>query len=123
MTDEPLSFSNALQFLIGEYLSSVEFVMDYVQLRFSGPCLTVYAIVQRVTKDGLTKTWGEPGYRDALCSIITHTLKQAHVETGQQLSLIFDDGSVWSVSLRDEDYRGPEAIYYNDQQRGLCYVI
>lgn len=97
--------------------------MDYVQLRFSGPCLTVYTIVQKVGKDGLTKTWGEPGFRDALCNIIAHNLKQAHVVSGEHLSLTFDDGSTWSVSLSDEDYRGPEAIQYMDQQRELWYVF
>ena len=121
--DEPLSFNNALQFLVGEQLSSVEFVADYVQLRFNGPCLTVYTIAQKVAKDELAKTWGEPGYCDALCSLIMCTLKQAHVVSNEYLSLTFDDGSVWSVSLRDEDYRGPEAIYYTDNQRELIYVV
>ena len=121
--DEPLSFNNALQFLIDEQLSSVTFVMDYVQLRFNGPCLTVYTIIQKIAKDELAKAWGEPGFRDALCNLIMRTLKQAHVESNEYLSLTFDDGSVWSVSLRDEDYCGPEAIYYTDEQRELIYVV
>ena len=123
MADEPLSFSNALQFLIGEYLSSVTFVMDYVQLSFSGPSLTVYTTVQKVIKGGFVQSWGEPGFRDALCNIIAHNLEQANVVSGELLSLTFDDGSIWSVSLRDEDYRGPEAIQYRDEQRELWYVF
>jgi len=44
------SLVDALQVLIGEQLSSVEFVLDYVQLRFNGPCFTVYTNIQRHEK-------------------------------------------------------------------------
>jgi hypothetical protein len=32
--------NQALNILIGEELSSIEFVRDYIQFRFDGPCLT-----------------------------------------------------------------------------------
>src|SRR5690242_9135647 len=50
----------------GSQLSSVEFVQDYVQLRFDGPCLT--AITWPVVTVGQQRFRLEtPGYRDALC--------------------------------------------------------
>jgi len=49
------SLVDALQVLIGEQLNSVEFVLDYVQLRFNGPCLSVYTNVQKVTRNGTMK--------------------------------------------------------------------
>jgi hypothetical protein len=121
--EEPLSFYNALQFLIGEQLSSVEFVQDYVQLRFNGPCLTVYCSLHQITKDDLTKTWGEAGYCDELCRLTALSIEQVRIEPSECLAITFDDGSIWSMSLRDEHYRGPEALCYTDSLRGLWYAL
>ena len=118
-----MSFANALHFLEGEQLSSVEFVQDYVQLRFDGPRLTVYTSVHKVTRNEKSVAWGDAGYRDALCSLIGHKVKKALVIDSESLSFTFDDGSVWSMSLRDEDYRGPEALMYNDDLREIWYVV
>jgi hypothetical protein len=97
-TNESVTLTEALQMLEGEQLSSVEFVQDYVQLRLDGPCLTVYTISQTVTRKTSTVTSGEPGYRDALCHLITHKVVQTLVVESECLSLTFDDGSVWSMS-------------------------
>jgi len=61
--------SSLLQRLIGRQLSSVEFVQDYVQLRFDGPCLTAYVMPSVVTR-GSSRSFGDSGYRDALCENI-----------------------------------------------------
>jgi hypothetical protein len=121
--DQPLSLANALHFLEDEQLSSVEFVQDYVQLRFNGPCLTVYTNAHKVTKDGSSIAWGDTGYRDALCGLITHTVKKVLLKDSESLSITLDDSSVWFISLRDEDYRGPEALMYSDDFRELWFVV
>ena len=109
-----MSFAEALQKLEGEQLSSVEFVRDYVQLRFDGPCLNVYN-PHRIRSGETTIAWREPGYCDALCNLITHIVQKTSV-THEGLSLAFDNGAVWTMSLRDEDNRGPEAYYFVDQE-------
>jgi hypothetical protein len=121
--NESRTLAEAVQLLEGEQLSSVEFVQDYVQLRFDGPCLTVYTIAQTVTRNNSFIAWGEPGYRDALCNPIAHKVKQTLVVDSERLSLTFDDDSVWSVSLLEGDYRGPEALMYRDNLKQLCVVV
>ena len=117
------ALSETLRVLQDEQLSSVEFVQDYVQLRFNGPCLTVYTDVQTVTENGSSRAWDEPGYRDALCNLIAHRVKQVLLVDSESLSLTFDNGVTWAVSLRDEHYRGPEAFMYRDDLRKLCFVV
>src|SRR6266700_3814789 len=107
------TLAEALQALEGEQLSSVEFVQDYVQLRFDGPRLNVYT-PHRITSGESTISWGEPGYCDALCKLIGRIVRKAQISEGENLSFSFDGPFVWSMSLRDSDYHGPEALYYVD---------
>jgi hypothetical protein len=58
----------SLQMLIGEQLSAVTFVQDYLQLQFDGPRLTVFSHPVVMLGDK-TFHWGKPGFRDALCTI------------------------------------------------------
>ncbi|HET9790108.1 MAG TPA: hypothetical protein VFR08_02285 [Candidatus Angelobacter sp.] len=113
-----MELSEALKALNGEQLSSVEFVTYYVQLRFNGPCLTVYCQAQLVLHNGQSFAWGQPGFRDALCSLIMRLVHKTEV-SAEMLSIIFDNGGVWSVSLRDEDQTGLETLMFNDEQRNL----
>lgn len=69
------------------------------------------------------KVWGEPSFRDTLCDLISHTVTQASVVEDDALSLEFDNGSVWTASLRDEDQRGPEALMFQDEQRSVWFVL
>ncbi|HWG04293.1 MAG TPA: hypothetical protein VG271_04700, partial [Beijerinckiaceae bacterium] len=96
--------------LIGEYLSGVYFVMDYVQLDFSGQTLTVYNPLT-VTADRALWSRADSGWREALCARIGR-----HVVTGtcsdNEINIEFEDGAAFSVSLRDEAYIGPEAFNF-----------
>jgi len=112
--DEPKTFNEALKQLIGEQLSSVEFVQDYMQLRFDGPCLTVYGEVHQIISSQSSVSWGQPGYRDTLCSLVAHQIRKAELLSDEKISLTFDNEFVWSMSLREEDRRGPEGLMYVD---------
>jgi hypothetical protein len=111
--DEPKTLDEALKRLIGEQLSSVEFVQDYLQLRFDGPFLTVYGFVHHVIRNQCSVSWGQPGYRDTLGSLISHQIKQTEL-SGEKIFLTFDNESIWSMSLREQDRNGPEALMYVD---------
>jgi hypothetical protein len=111
--NEPKTFDEALKQLIGEQLSSVEFVQDYLQLRFNGPCLTVYGDIHHVFGKQSSISWGQPGYRDTLCGLMAHEVRKAEC-TNETIAVIFDNEFVWSMSLREEDHRGPEALMYVD---------
>jgi len=74
----------------GEDLKSVEFVEDYLQLRF-----------------------GEPEYRNALCAQIGETVEKAILEEGDALTVEFANGIVFALSLRAEDVDSPESGSYS----------
>lgn len=90
-------------------LSSVEFVQDYLQLHFDGPLLTLYAWPHVADVDGISVAFGEPGYRDALCSVIGETVSDPELDEGRSLTLEFENGTVIALSLREEDLDVAEA--------------
>jgi hypothetical protein len=99
--------------IIGEQLSSVEFVQDYVQLRFDGPTLTafVWPVLRFRTK---AVHFGESSYRDELCGRIGHKVRAAELRQGEAVIVEFEDGAIISVSLRAEDSVGPEAGHFTN---------
>lgn len=96
---------------IGQPLSSVEFVQDYVQLRFDGPTLTAFTW-PILHVEGTMIRFNEPGYRDRLCERIGHRVLAAAFREAEALSVKFDDEVEMSISLRPEDRQGPEAGYF-----------
>ena len=102
--------------LIGEQLSAVTFVQDYLQLHFDGPCLTGYLFpVVRVAGDGFQL--GESGYRDALCRLIGEAIENVVMQPDQEFCLVFVTGSSITFSLKEEDRNGPEAIMIQDANK------
>lgn len=102
-----------LSSLINEELSAVEFVERYLQLRFAdASLLTLYAWPHVADGSGVTVAFGEPGYRDALCSVIGESVRAADVEEGSALTIEFDNDTVFALSLREEDLDTPEAGTY-----------
>jgi hypothetical protein len=100
-----------LEAIVGEQLSSVEFVQDYVQLHFDGPTITlfVWPIIKLHDK---TVNFGQLGYRDELCGRIGHKVLVASLRDGDALILTFDDSTSLHTSLRPEDNTGPEVGYF-----------
>jgi hypothetical protein len=103
--------SNAV---IGATLVAVTFVWDYIQLQFEaaqltdGARLTAHTLPQVELADRCWRS-GDDGWRDSLCARIGVAVTSVSW-AGQQLRFGFADGAVISVSLKDEDYRGPEAF-------------
>jgi len=90
-----------------EPLSSVIFVMDYIQLDFNGLRLTLY-VWPKVTVTGTPPlSEGGPGYRDALCEFITHEVTEVRESSTDGLVLIFDMGTI-QVNPSAADLVGPE---------------
>ena len=104
----------------GAVLSSVEFVHDYIQLRFDGPCLTVNAPFNIVV-GGQRFQKGSPGYRDAVCERIGRTVKWAAVVLEQYVHIDFDDKSRLSISLSPGDHVGPEAAVLTDNDKVVVW--
>jgi hypothetical protein len=99
--------------VIGDELKAVEFVEDFLQLRFDGPLLTLYAWPHVLLAD-FSVAYGEPEYRNALCAQIGEKVVQASLEEGDALTIEFESGTVFGLSLREEDLDGPEAGSYSE---------
>jgi hypothetical protein len=105
------TLTDALGELVRHALSSVTFVADYVQLGFDGPGMNAYT-TPIVTCGSESLSLGQPGYRDSLCGQIGCIVERSEVDD-QRVSIVFENGAVISISLRDDDYRGPEALEFS----------
>jgi hypothetical protein len=85
--------------VVGEYLSDVTFVMDYLQLRFCGPSFNLYSWPVVVLNDRRLEI-GQLGYRDALCALIGKTVQLIDVYLDTGLTFKFQTGEIVTVSLR-----------------------
>jgi len=100
-----------LDAIIGEQLSSVEFVQDYVQLHFDGPYLIAFTWPVVEVQDKIFSS-GAPQYRDALCERIARKVLTATLVEDDSVKIGFDDGAIIRISLRHEDRTGPDAVLY-----------
>ena len=108
--------------LEGEELSAVEFVADYLRLRFgeagaTGPMLTLYAWPSVLLAD-FSVSFGEPEYRNALCAQIGEIVAKASLIELDALTVEFESGTVLALSLREEDMDGPDAGSYSADGSG-----
>jgi len=101
-----------LDIIIGEELTAVEFVQDYLQLRFGDPLLALFAWPHIADADFVSIAHGEPGYRDALCSVIGEDVSATTFNEGSELTIEFENGTVIALSLREEDLATPEAGHF-----------
>lgn len=76
--------------LVGREMSSVEFVRDYLQLRFDGPTINVYTPVTVVAGEECATTW-DTCVRNLLCAQISKPVASVSVEPGEALTLAFVD--------------------------------
>jgi hypothetical protein len=107
----PVTLCDAINELVRGSLSSIEFVQDYVQLRFDGPLLTAYTLPTVVWGSGRIEP-GEDGYRDALCWQIGCRVERTECDD-RRIMIAFESGAEVSVSLLDNDYRGAEALQFS----------
>ena len=97
----------------GEELKAVEFVEDYLQLRFGEPLLKLYDWPHVLLTD-FSVGYGEPEYRNALCAQIGETVAKAMLEEDDALTIEFGNGVVLGLSLREEDRDTPESGIYSE---------
>lgn len=107
------SLNTALSEMKGLTLGSVEFVMDYLQLRFEGWLFNAYTQPVIITETARL-SWGEPGYRDRLCEQIGMVVTDCW-SNDTEIAFKFESGIVISVSLKEEDYVGVEAYELNGE--------
>jgi hypothetical protein len=107
--------------IVGEQLSAVSFVMDYLQLQFNDYFLTVLTpLTVRASEQSFRL--GDLPYRDALCERIAHIVRNI-VLTTDNLRIDFDDDSAFIISLKEEDYVCPEAINLQWHESGQMQML
>jgi hypothetical protein len=82
-----------LDALVDDQLGSVTFVMDYVQLGFGNASFSAYVWPTVVIGDA-TLQLGDPGYRDAMCAFIGHSVTAAQESPAGGLLVRFALGDV-----------------------------
>jgi hypothetical protein len=78
-----------LQDLVGEELTEVRFVMDYIQLAFSSAIISCFS-KPKIETGGISYEIPGPGSRDALCLFIGCKLASAIIQERLALTLDFD---------------------------------
>jgi hypothetical protein len=98
------------QELVGEELSGVTFVRDYLQLQFNLAVMLNAFTPVTVRRGDKGATLGEDAFANLLVGQIDRLVRGVELRPEEALDITFDDGSLISVSLRPEHYVGPEAI-------------
>jgi hypothetical protein len=102
--------ANHLNRLVGNDLSSVEFVRDYFQLRFNGPTLNVTTKATLVNERG-TSTFPEATFITETVGLIgSHVVNTS--EDASAVTIQFDRGRL-AMSLNPNDF-DVEALYFFD---------
>jgi hypothetical protein len=95
--------------LDGEPLQSVTFVADYWQLHFGSSTISPLTKVE-VQVAGVVARDGDDQFRNRLCEQIGKVVESFELKRSIACTIVFEDQSSISISLKSEDYRGPEAL-------------
>lgn len=114
----PMPCGHLLSPIVGEQLSSVTFVMDYIQIHFNQHGFSAYAWPV-VWADNQRHAYGEAGYRDAVCSLITKSVTRFEEYLDAGLVFEFGDGYSLEISTSDPtgelvevaEYHGPDGVW------------
>jgi hypothetical protein len=111
-----------LRQIVGEQLSGVTFVMDYLQLQFNPPP-NLSAFTPVSVRVGAT-SWrsGDDQFRNRLCDQITKIVKSVKILEEDAFEIEFEDASVISISLKSNDYVCPEAVYFVGRQNEMIVI-
>ena len=117
MSDTSVRDHGVFQQIVGEQLSGVTFVMSYIQLQFNPPpMINVYTPVTVFSHGEFVRS-GDDQFRNRLCEQITKIVESVGVVPGDALKITFQDASVIAASLKEADYPGAEAIYFQGRER------
>ena len=112
--------------LVGFRLFSVQFVMDYVQLRFDGPSPDMPVlncdVMPTVEIGAELLIDGQTGYADALRLLILGVVQRTQEGTGLGLRIEFEAGAI-VVHPAGQDLTGPEIALLGgfEDGRWMCW--
>jgi len=103
--------TTGLNALLGEQLSGVAFVQDYVEFHYDGKILRSLA-PPSVSLAGDSSAFPHRGSRDALCSLIGRTVERIQVEEGDRIEVRFAGDATITIPLNASARTGPEAAHF-----------
>jgi len=96
--------------LVGEDLSGIVFVRDYLQFQFNPPPqLNVYSMRVVASSGGRSAAFGEEPFANLALTLIGKFVREVRVDE-HCFEIVFADESRIAISLRPEHYQGPEAV-------------
>ena len=118
--------SNAEEFfsdqLIGQRLSGIVFVLDYLQFQFDPPpILSVYTPVS-VQFEGACFRSGDDQFRNKICTQITKVVLKIQIKASEALVITFTDGSAIFVSLKPSDCAGRDIIDFRGRKNEIYSI-
>ncbi|MES5484796.1 hypothetical protein QMZ05_18730 [Bradyrhizobium sp. INPA03-11B] len=103
--------SKPVEAIVGEKLSAITFVLDYWQLQFDGPSINALTRVE-VWAGGVALRDGHDQFRNLICDQIGKVVAGVALIRPESFTITFEDRSEIKISLKREDYRGPEAMIF-----------
>ncbi|MBR0792544.1 hypothetical protein JQ631_25970 [Bradyrhizobium manausense] len=108
--------------IVGEKLSAITFVLDYWQLQFDGP--TINALTRlKVSANGLDLSDEHGQFRNLICGQIGKVVAGVALVQPESFTITFMDHSSIKISLRWQDYRGPEAMVFHGPNQSSLVVV
>lgn len=111
----------SVQELVGEEVSAVAFVRDYVEFHFDGPILRSLSNPS-IAADGIVLRFPEPGSRDALCRVIGSMVDSVDLDEDRVLVLTTRNDCRITIPLDLESRSGPEAMHFVPELNGPIQV-
>lgn len=97
--------------LIGEQISAVAFVCDYVEFHFNGPIIRSEA-KPCIKVFGTEFAFPENGSRDALCRVIGSTVHSINLEENHFCELTTSNGCKIIIPLDTKALPGGESMHF-----------
>jgi hypothetical protein len=94
----------------GARLTSVQFVLDYLILGFDAKGALTVLVWPDIYRGEVILRYGMGGYRDELCSLITHVVSDAAEVVDETLVVRFDNGTRFEMPLASKREAGERAI-------------
>ena len=99
-----------------EPLSQVVFIHDYLQLVFEDEGFNIYNLAE-VELRGVKVSQAQPGFCDAVVSLIGQRVTAASHSDAFALRLSFEEGAEFVVRSDDAAMTGPEAFEFNGKDQ------
>jgi hypothetical protein len=107
--------------LVGEEISAVCFVRDYVEFHFDGSVLRSLSNPSAFV-DGTEHRFPSPGSRDALCRMIGSTVRALKLQDHRALEVTTTGDCKITIPLDAKTLRGPEAMHFVPKWNGPIQV-